>query len=115
MGTFDNHVHCILTPCFIQVYFEPENNSLLSGMSIDGIKRFNVEEKDKIWIIGGIMENVKWEVKDNKLIIEVDLSLESGLSKSGKTITIASTKGNQKIEGTDAVIGLNVYKYPESS
>ena len=55
------------------------------------------------------MENVKWEVKDNKLIIEVDLSLESGLSKSGKTITIASTKGNQKIEGTNAVIGLNVY------
>ena len=56
------------------------------------------------------MGNVKWEVKDNKLIIEVDLSLESGLSKSGKTITIASTKGNQKIEGTNAVIGLNDYK-----
>ena len=28
-----NHVHCILTPCFIQVYFEPDNNSLLSGMA----------------------------------------------------------------------------------
>ena len=61
------------------------------------------------------MENVKWEVKDNKLIVEVDLSVESGLSKSGKTITIASTKGNQKIEGTDAIIGLNVYKYPDSA
>ncbi len=60
------------------------------------------------------MENVKWEVKDNKLIIEIDLTKESGLSKSGKTITIASTRGNQKIEGTDAVIGLNVYKYPEN-
>ncbi len=59
------------------------------------------------------MENVKWEVKDDKLIIEIDLTKESGLSKSGKTITIASTRGNQKIEGTDAVIGLNVYKYPE--
>ena len=58
------------------------------------------------------MENVKWEVKDNRLIIEVDLAKEFGLSKSGKTITIASTKGNQKIEGTDAVIGLNVYRYP---
>jgi hypothetical protein len=65
--------------------------------------------------LGGIMENVKWEVKDNKLIIEVDLSVESGLSKSGKTITIASTKGNQKIEGTEAIIGLNVYKYPENA
>ena len=60
------------------------------------------------------MENVKWEVKDNKLIIEIDLTKEFGLSKSGKTVTIASTRGNKKIEGTDAVIGLNVYKYPEN-
>ena len=60
------------------------------------------------------MDNVKWEVKDNKLIIEIDLTKEFGLSKSGKTLTIASTRGNQKIEGTDAVIGLNVYKYPEN-
>ena len=60
------------------------------------------------------MRNVKWEVKDDKLIIEIDLTMELGPSKSGKTITIASTRGNQKIEGTDAVIGLNVYKYPEN-
>ena len=60
------------------------------------------------------MQNVKLEIKDNKLIIEIDLTMEFGLSKSGKTITIASTRGNQKIEGTDAVIGLNVYKYPEN-
>ena len=60
------------------------------------------------------MQNVKWEVKDNKLIVEIDLTKEFGLSKSGKTITIASTRGNQKIEGTDVVIGLNVYKYPET-
>jgi hypothetical protein len=57
------------------------------------------------------MQNVKWEVKDNKLIIEIDLTMEFGGSKSGKTITIASTRGNQKIEGTNAIIGLNVYKY----
>jgi len=60
------------------------------------------------------MQNVKCEVKDDKLIIEIDLTKEFGLSKSGKTITVASTRGNQKIEGTDAVIGLNVYKYPET-
>jgi hypothetical protein len=60
------------------------------------------------------VQNVKWEVKDDKLIIEIDLTMELGPSKSGKTITIASTRGNQKIEGTDAVIGLNVYKYPEN-
>jgi hypothetical protein len=60
------------------------------------------------------VQNVKWEVKDDKLIIEIDLTMELGPSKSRKTITIASTRGNQKIEGTDAVIGLNVYKYPEN-
>ena len=59
------------------------------------------------------MQNVKLEVKGDKLIIEIDLTKDFGPSKSGKTITIASTRGNQKIEGTDAVIGLNIYKYPE--
>jgi hypothetical protein len=60
------------------------------------------------------MQNIKYEVKDNKLILEIDLTKEFGPSKSGKTITVASTRGNQKIDGTDAVIGLNVYKYPEN-
>jgi len=63
---------------------------------------------------GEEMQNVEWEIKDDKLIIEIDLAKDFGPSKSGKTITIASTRGNQKIEGTKAVIGLNVYKYPES-
>ena len=60
------------------------------------------------------MQNVIYEVKDGKLFIEVNLSKEYGPSKSGKTITIASTRGNQNIAGTDAIFGLNVYKYPES-
>ena len=60
------------------------------------------------------MHNVEWKVDGDKLIIEVDLTKEFGPSKSGKTITIASTRGNQKIEGTNAIIGLNVYKYPEA-
>jgi hypothetical protein len=59
------------------------------------------------------LQNVKWEIEGDKLIIEVNLTKEFGPSKSGKTITIASTRGNQRIEGTNAVIGLNVYKYPE--
>jgi len=62
---------------------------------------------------GEEMQNVEWEIKDGKLIIEIDLTKDFGPSKSGKTITIASTRGNQKVEGTDAIIGLNVYKYPE--
>jgi hypothetical protein len=63
---------------------------------------------------GEEMQNVTYEVKDDKLIIEIDLTKEFGPSKSGKTITVASSRGNQKIEGTDVVIGLNVYKYPEN-
>ena len=59
------------------------------------------------------MQNVEWKIEGDKLIIDIDLTKEFGPSKSGKTITIASTRGNQQVEGTDAIIGLNVYKYPE--
>jgi len=37
------------------------------------------------------MQNVKWEVKDDKLIVEIDLTKDFGPSKSGKTITVASS------------------------
>ncbi len=50
----------------------------------------------------------------NELIIRVDLSQTHGKSKSGKTIVVASSKGNKRIEGTDCFLGLNVYKYPEA-
>jgi len=60
------------------------------------------------------MQNVEWKINGDKLIIEVDLTKDFGPSKSGKTITIASSRGNQKIEGTNDILGLNVYKYPES-
>jgi hypothetical protein len=50
-------------------------------------------------------------VKGTKLIIEVDLSKDFGNSASGKTKIIATTAGNQAIEGGGgAVIGLNVYR-----
>ena len=59
------------------------------------------------------MKNVKIEVDKNKIMtIEIDLKKEFGPSSSGKTIIIASTEGNQPIEGDEATIGLNVYKYP---
>lgn len=58
------------------------------------------------------MLNCKMTTKDGVLTIKVDLKKESGLSKSGKTIVVASTKGNKAIEDSDCIIGLNVYKYP---
>ena len=61
------------------------------------------------------MVNIKNTVKGNILTVEIDISQTFGASKSGKTITVASTKGNQKIETPkgDVVLGVNCYKYPE--
>lgn len=58
------------------------------------------------------MINVEMETKGKKLQITVDLTKNHGRSKSGKTVTIASTQGNQKIDGPDGDVwvGLNVYK-----
>jgi len=56
--------------------------------------------------------NVEYEVTKNILTVKVDLTKEFGPSASGKTIKIASSQGNVKINGTDAIMGLNVYKKP---
>ena len=57
------------------------------------------------------MKNIKTSVKGNTLTIVVDLSQVQGLSASGKNTIIATSGGNQSIEGTDGVrLGLNVYK-----
>jgi len=60
------------------------------------------------------MKNVKHEVKDGKLLIEVDLSQNFGLSKSGKTQIVASTQGNVQIAEAGVTVGLNIYKPRES-
>jgi hypothetical protein len=57
-----------------------------------------------------IGKNILATLIGTKLTLEVDLSKEFGPSKSGKTTVIASTNGNKSIIGSDAVIGLNVYK-----
>lgn len=57
------------------------------------------------------MKNVSMKVEGNKLIIVVDLSKEFGLSKSEKSIVIATTEGNENVPDADGIkIGLNVYK-----
>lgn len=58
------------------------------------------------------MKNVEMKVEGDVLTIRVDLKQDFGPSSSGKTIIIASTEGNQKVEGCDAVVGLNVYRKP---
>ena len=57
------------------------------------------------------MENIIMERKGNKLILTVDLSKSLGVSKSGKSELIASTKGNAPVPDQPEVrVGLNVYR-----
>jgi hypothetical protein len=56
------------------------------------------------------MTNVKMEKKGNVLTITVDLTKKGTPSSTGKSLVIASTQGNQLVEGTDVYVGLNVYK-----
>lgn len=56
------------------------------------------------------MKNVEMTVDGNILTIKVDLSKEFGPSSSGKSITIASSEGNQTIPGREEKVGLNVYR-----
>ena len=59
------------------------------------------------------MKNVKMAIdKDDILTITVDLNVNFGESKSGKSTVIASTEGNVALDGelSNIKIGLNVYK-----
>lgn len=57
------------------------------------------------------MKNVDMKLDGSILTIKVDISKDFGESKSGKSITIASTEGNISIPDNEEIkIGLNIYK-----
>lgn len=56
------------------------------------------------------MSNVKVSVKGDVATITIDLKANLGPSASGKTVMVATTRGNVTIEGTDVVLGLNAYR-----
>ena len=58
------------------------------------------------------MKNIAISIKEDKMLIEVDLTENFGKSKSGKSTIIASSEGNQSITHNGEVIyvGLNIYK-----
>ena len=61
------------------------------------------------------MVNCTMTVVKGKLTIVVDLSKNAGLSKSGKTILVASTQGSAEVPGVSGTfVGLNVFKYPQA-
>lgn len=56
------------------------------------------------------MTNIQMSVDENILTIKIDLSKKFDVSKSGKTISVASTHGNVSIpENPEIKIGLNAY------
>jgi hypothetical protein len=60
------------------------------------------------------MKNIEMTLTGEKLVITVDLTKDYGPSKSGKSITIASTEGNISIpDHEDIKIGLNIYRKKE--
>lgn len=60
-----------------------------------------------------IGQNITADVQNNILTITIDLSKRLGASSSGKTTIVATSGGNQKIEGGGGVIiGLNAYVKP---
>lgn len=57
------------------------------------------------------MKNIKMENKENKLVLEIDLTKNFGRSKSGKSIIIGTTEGNLSVPGVENIkIGVNCYK-----
>lgn len=57
------------------------------------------------------MKNVDVKVENDVLVIRISLKKEFGPSKSGKTIIVATTAGNQEVPGTNGLrLGLNAYR-----
>lgn len=57
------------------------------------------------------MKNMEMRREGSKLIIEVDLTKDFGVSKSGKSKIIASSEGNISIPDDEEIkIGLNIYR-----
>ena len=53
------------------------------------------------------------ELKNNKLVITIDVNAKPTPSASGKTLVVASSHGNQQtsvmIDGKPVIVGVNAY------
>ncbi len=57
-------------------------------------------------------KNLDISRKGNELTIKIDLSKRLGPSKSGKTVNVASTFGNEHVPDEENMyIGINCYTY----
>ncbi len=86
------------------------NKSVLGRQEKIGLNVYKKEGKKSATGRKSSFKNMDMDLKGRILTINVDLSKEFGPSKSGKTIIIASSEGNQLVYGSDEKIGLNVYR-----
>ena len=57
------------------------------------------------------MKNIEMNITADKLTVVVDLKKNFGKSKTGKSIIIATTEGNQSLAYKESMkLGLNLYK-----
>ena len=56
------------------------------------------------------MKNIEFEVTDTHIVVKIDRKFKEWMSGSGKSLMIASTEGNEKIDGTPYIIGVNCYR-----
>lgn len=59
------------------------------------------------------MKNVKLEVDGRTLTITVDLGINHGRSRSGKSVIVGTTEGTATVKDADGkavCVGLNVYR-----
>lgn len=57
------------------------------------------------------MNNVKLAVSGKKLTITIDLGVEGEASKSGKSVVLATTKGNVPVpQHEELKLGLNLFR-----
>ncbi len=68
----------------------------------------------------GKEDSIEMNVQDGILTLKIDTTKDIGPSASGKTIMIASSGGNKKINVGDEtsgdnfiMLGLNLYRYPQ--
>ncbi len=58
-------------------------------------------------------EKMTVEIKDNKLVITIDMNPKPVPSASGKTLVVASSHGNQRtnatMNGKPIIVGVNAY------
>jgi hypothetical protein len=60
------------------------------------------------------MDNLELKLKGDLLELIFDNTKEFGLSKTGKTIIVATSRGGRRIEGTDLNCTMSAYKFPDS-